>query len=51
MGELSTQKGGATDLYLIRLGAVQTGGGWEPLLLVGNFQRPKRATAYHKMAL
>ena len=29
------------DLFLIRMGAVKVGGGWEPVFLVESFQKPK----------
>jgi len=29
------------DLFLIRMGAVKIGGGWEPVFLVESFQKPK----------
>ena len=29
------------DLFLIRMGSVKTSSGWEPVLLVENFQKPK----------
>lgn len=34
------KRGEAVDLYLIRLGAAKTNGGWEPLLLVESFRKP-----------
>jgi hypothetical protein len=34
------KRGEAVDLYLIRLGAAKTPGGWEPLLLVESFRKP-----------
>jgi hypothetical protein len=39
--EKEFKKDDAVDLYLIRLGAVKTDDGWEPLLLIESFQKPK----------
>lgn len=33
--------GEAVDLFLIRLGAVRAGGGWEDIILVENFRKPQ----------
>jgi hypothetical protein len=37
-GEL--KRGELLVLYLIRVGAVKAGGGWEPVLLIESFERP-----------
>lgn len=34
-------RGEAVDLFLIRVGAAKTSGGWGPVLLIESFQRPK----------
>ncbi|HYG10514.1 MAG TPA: hypothetical protein VD835_11240 [Pyrinomonadaceae bacterium] len=38
--ERELKKGEAVELYLIRVGAGRTPGGWEPMLLVESFQKP-----------
>lgn len=40
--EQELKKGEAVDLYLIRVGAVRAADKWEWMLLVENFQKPKR---------
>ena len=35
------KQGERLDLYLIRVGAARADGGWEPLLLIESFQKPK----------
>jgi len=38
--ERELKKGDAVDLYLIRVGAAKTSGGWEPVLLIENVRKP-----------
>lgn len=38
--ERELKKGEAVELYLIRVGAAKTPGGWEPMLLIESFQKP-----------
>ena len=35
------KKGETVDLFVIRLGGVRTGGGWEEIILVESFQEPQ----------
>ena len=39
--ELDFKSGEEVDLFVIRMGAVRTPSGWESLLLVEKFQKPK----------
>ena len=39
--ERELKRGDAVDLFLIRVGAAKASGGWEPMLLIESFQKPK----------